>query len=35
FELWRSVPVGGELYYWWFGAGADRNAGTKKGTGTE
>jgi len=35
FELWRSVPVVGELYYWWFGAGADRNKARKKGTGTE
>ena len=28
-ELWRSVPIVGEEYYWWFGAGADR----KKGSG--
>jgi hypothetical protein len=35
FELWRSVPVGGELYYWWFGAGADRNRGKSTGSGTE
>jgi hypothetical protein len=23
-ELWRSVPVVGELYYWWFGKGRQR-----------
>ena len=24
FELWRSVPVIGEHYYWWFGRGRQR-----------
>ncbi|GAH06700.1 unnamed protein product, partial [marine sediment metagenome] len=24
FELWRSVPIVGELYYWWFGRGRER-----------
>lgn len=23
-ELWRSVPLAGELYYWWFGEGRRR-----------
>ncbi len=22
----RAIPIGGELYYWWFGAGSERNA---------
>ncbi len=26
-ELWRSVPIGGELYYWWFGQGRRRTEG--------
>jgi hypothetical protein len=30
FELWRSVPIGGELYYWWFGEGAKRNKKKEK-----
>jgi len=24
FELWRSVPLFGELYYWWFGRGREK-----------
>ena len=23
-ELWRSVPLAGELYYWWFGRGREK-----------
>jgi hypothetical protein len=26
-ETVRSIPVGGNLYYWWFGKGSDRNDG--------
>lgn len=24
FELWRSIPLVGELYYWWFGRGREK-----------
>lgn len=24
FEIWRSVPIVGELYYWWFGRGREK-----------
>lgn len=30
FELWRSVPVVGELYYWWFGRGKEKTEKQKK-----
>jgi hypothetical protein len=36
FELWRSVPVVGEVYYWWFGEGRrklERKRGNTRGTG--
>jgi hypothetical protein len=27
FELWRSVPVGGEMYFWWFSKEGQRRRG--------
>ncbi len=24
-EVWRSVPIAGEVYYWWFGRGRERS----------
>lgn len=34
-ETPRNIPLGGEFYYCWFGAGADKNAENTEGTGSE